>query len=73
MKLQDYLNPCSNLKLEEQRNIFSLRSRMNELKTNFSRNHNIKSKYCLNECGKELDNEHMTWCHEMNTETEYRY
>ena len=35
MKLQDYLNSCSNLKLEEQRNIFSLRSRMNELKTNF--------------------------------------
>ena len=73
MKLQDYLNPCSNLKLEEQRNIFSLRSRMNELKTNFSRNHNIKSKYCLNECGKELDNEDLTWCHEINTDSDYRY
>ena len=73
MKLNDYLNPCSNLKLEEQRNIFSLRSRMNELKTNFSRNQNINSKYCLNDCGKELNNEHLKWCQYMNKESDLKY
>ena len=45
-ELQDYLNPCSNITLEEQRYIFSLRSRMNELRPNFSRNRTLKSEYC---------------------------
>ena len=31
LELQDYFKPCSNLKLEEQRSIFSFRSRMYEL------------------------------------------
>ena len=40
LELQDYLCPHSNLKLEDQRILFSYRSRMNQLKTNFSRNSN---------------------------------
>ena len=32
IQLQDYLNPCSTLKLEDKRAMFSLRSRMNETK-----------------------------------------
>ena len=62
LEMQDYLKPCSNLKLEEQRSIFSFRSRMNELKCNFSRNVKLKKEYCLKNCGMELDNEHLTWC-----------
>ena len=27
----------------------------------------------MKECGKELDNEHLTWCHKMNTESDYKY
>ena len=73
LELQDYLKPCSNLKLEEQRSIFSLRSRMNELKSNFSRNKTLKIEYCLNICGMEIDNEHMTWCPHINTTNDYKY
>ena len=49
LELQDYLKSCSNLKLEEQRSIFSLRSRMNELKSNFSRNMKLKKKILFKE------------------------
>jgi hypothetical protein len=73
IQLQDYLNPCSNIKLEDQRAMFSLRSRMNETKTNFSRNNKLKNEYCIKDCGKELDNEHMTWCSKLNTDNEYKY
>jgi hypothetical protein len=41
-ELQDYLSPSSNLSLEDQQIIFSLRSKMYPLKINFSRNENIK-------------------------------
>ena len=38
LELQDYLNPYSNLSLEDQLKIFSLRTQMNPLKSNFSKN-----------------------------------
>ena len=73
LELQDYLNPCSNITLEDQRYIFSLRSRMNELRPNFSRNRTLKSEYCVESCGEELDNEHLTWCSTINTKKKYKY
>ena len=36
LKLQDYLNPYSNLNLEKQRKIFSFRTKMNQLRIKFS-------------------------------------
>ena len=42
LELQDYLKPCSNLQLQEQQYIFSLRSEMNPLKKNFERNTKMK-------------------------------
>ena len=39
---------------------------MNELRPNFSRNRTLKSEYCVESCGKELDNKHLTWCSTIN-------
>ena len=72
MELKDYLRPYSNLSLEEQYKIFSLRTRMNPLKSNFSRNKKIKEELCVKECLKVLDNEHLTWCEVPNSKNEYR-
>ena len=46
---------------------------MNETKTNFSRNNKLKNEYCIKDCGKELDNEHLKWCSKLNTENECKY
>ena len=47
LELQDYLNPYSNLSLEDQLKIFSLRTQMNPLKSNFSKNEKIKQEICV--------------------------
>ena len=73
LELQDYLNPCSNMNLEDQRLVFSLRCEMNPLKTNFRRNMKMKEEYCVTECMKELDNSHITWCEILNKTEDYRY
>jgi hypothetical protein len=73
LELQDYLNPCSNINLEDQRLMFSLRCEMNPLKSNFRRNMEMKEEYCVQECGKELDNSHITWCDILNTKEDYTY
>ena len=46
---------------------------MNETKTNFFRNNKLKNEYCIPNCGKELDNEHLTWWSKFKTENEYKY
>ena len=73
IELQDYLNPFANLTLEDQRYIFSLRSKMNEIKNNFPKDRNMKIVYCVKQCNTELDNEHITWCKFMNKENDYKY
>ena len=73
LELQDYLNSSANLKIEEQRFIFSLRSEMNPLKSNFKRNHKMEAEFCLKKCGKELNNEHLVWCSFINEDNEHRY
>ena len=35
IELQDYLNPFANIKLEDQRYLFSLRTKINHIKINF--------------------------------------
>jgi hypothetical protein len=47
LELQDYLNPYSNFTLEQQSKIFSLRTKMNPLKTNFSRNKQMNPEFCI--------------------------
>ena len=42
LEVQEYLNPSTNRKIEDQRYLFSLRSEMNILHTNFSRNKSIQ-------------------------------
>ena len=73
LELQDYLSPYSNLKLEDQQKIFSLRTQMNPLKSNFSRNEKMKQEFCVKKCLKLLDNEHLTWCEVLNSKNDYTY
>ena len=49
LEVQDYLNPSSNMKIEDQRYLFSLRREMNLLHSNFSRNKSIKPTFCVKE------------------------
>ena len=47
LELQDYLNSCANLTFEEPRFIFSLRSEMSPLTSNFKMNHKLEAEVCL--------------------------
>ena len=73
IELQDYLNPCANISLDDQKLLFSLRCEMNYLKSNFKRNKQISPEYCINECKRELDNSHLTWCEKINKEEDFRF
>ena len=55
LELQDYLNPCSNMTLEDQRLLFSLRCEMNPLNQNFRRNIKMKEEYCVKECMEKIE------------------
>ena len=46
---------------------------MNPLKTNFSRNNKMKPEFCIEKCGKIIDNEHLTWCESLNSVTDYKF
>ena len=73
LELQDYLNPFSNISIENQRLLFSLRCEMNILKSTFRRNPNINARYCINSCKNEIDNEHLVYCPELNRNSEVQY
>ena len=73
LDIQDYLKPCANITIEEQRYLFSLRSEMNPLKANFSQNRNITRTFCIEKCSVELNNEHLVWCQYLNKDSEYKY
>ena len=73
LKLQDYLGPSSILSLENQDFLFSIRCEMNILKLNFTRNKSIVSTFCINSCKKELNNEHLVYCKELNGNSLLRY
>ena len=73
LELQDYLKPSSNISIEDQRIIFGLRCEMNILKSNFKRNRSINEKYCIKACMKEIDNEHLIYCRELNGKSEINY
>ena len=63
LECQGYLLPNNFLTVHEQREIFSFRSRMNNLKYNFSDNHKIKE-VCL--CGEDMNNLHLYECKSLN-------
>ena len=63
LECQGYLLPNNFLTVHEQREIFSFRSRMNNLKYNFSDNHKIKE-VCL--CGEDMKNLHLYECKSLN-------
>ena len=71
--LQDYLNPYSNLSIEDQRYLFSLRCEVNPLRANFRRNLNMKENICVKECLTELDNEHLVFCPKLNSNPEISF
>ena len=73
LEIQDYLNPFSNILLEDQHFIFSLRCEMNPIKKIFTRNINMKQEYCIKSCQKELDNQHINWCDKMNEDKDFRF
>ena len=70
---QDYLNPCLNLKFEEQIYMFSLRSEMNQLSTNFKRNLKMSPSFCVPEYKSILDNQHLVFCPTLNQNSETNY
>jgi hypothetical protein len=73
LEAQDYLNPCFNFKLEEQRYLFSLRSEMNPLSTNFKRNKNMNETFCVKTCESLLDNQHLVLCQILNPNSNITY
>ena len=73
LQLENPLNSWSNLRIEEQRFIFSVRSEMNPLKSNFKRNNKMEVEFCIKKFRTELDNEHLVWCKFINEESDYRY
>ena len=46
---------------------------MNHLKSNFKRNKQINPEYCINECKKEFDNNHLTWCDKINEKEGFKF
>ena len=46
---------------------------MNQTKSYFQRDTNIKEEYCIKECKTILDNEHITLCQYLNEENYYKY
>ena len=62
IKMQPYLMPNKTLTLEDQIDIFSYRSRMNNLKYNTKGTSEIE--YC--QCGHEMKNEHLLYCNLLN-------
>ena len=52
LELQDYLQPCANISLEDQQLVFSHRCEINFLKTNFKRNIHINNEYCIKKFSK---------------------
>ena len=50
LSLQDYLNPYSNLSIDDQRYLFSLRCEVNPFRTNFRRNLSMKQIHCIKNC-----------------------
>ena len=71
--LQDYLGSSSNISLEDQRFLFSLRCEMNQLKTNFKGNESIEPRFGIKSCKQDLDNEHLFFCQKINTQSEIRF
>ena len=55
--MADYLLPNRQLKLEDQRDIFKLRSRTNKLHSNWG-----ETVLCETSCGQTLNNEHILKC-----------
>ena len=47
LELKDYLKSWSNLRIEEERFIFRVKSEMNPLKSNFKRNYKMEAEGCI--------------------------
>ena len=64
LQCQSYLQPHSNISVEDQRLLFSLRVRMNKIPFNFPGNkENVN---CETNCGNILNNEHILICEILN-------
>ena len=53
--------------------IFSIRSEINTIKSNFRKKHKMEAEVCIEKSGEELDNEHLKWCQYMNKESDLKY
>ena len=73
LSLQENLNPYANIPIEDQRYLFSLRCEVNPLRTNFRRNSSMKEIYCVKSCQTELDNGHLVYCQELNSNLEIHF
>ena len=73
LELQGYLDPSSNVTLEDQLFLFSLRCAIFILKLNLRRNENMISSFCIKSCNQELDNEHLVFYQEINKNNLVRF
>ena len=65
--MADYLHPNMVLNVEEQRQIFQIRSRVNPLPANKG-----EVSLCPTDCGNVLDNNHILNCFVLNSEKQYK-
>ena len=63
LSLQPYFRPREGFKLEAQREIFALRTKMNHIPANFCSSKNIRK---CEKCQFEMDNEHLSNCTRIN-------
>ena len=62
LEIKDYLNSLCNLRIEDQKLNFSTRSEFNPFfSSSFQKNTQIEEEYCIEKCGGDLNNEHLTW------------
>ena len=66
LQMADYLRPNMVLNVEEQRQIFQIRSRVNPLPANKG-----EVSLCPTDCGNVLDNNHILNCLVLNSEKQY--
>ena len=69
VNMQHYLRPNSILTLEDQRELFAYRTRMNNLKYNFPGNK--EAEYC--QCGEQMTNTQLLSCRILNDDLQHNY
>ena len=66
--MADYLQPNDSVTVQQQRELFEVRTRMNQLPVNFG-----VETYCETNCGELLTNQHILCCSVLNNGRKHNY